>query len=102
MRKIVLGLFLAASSSCYVMANTIEIEDDLQENNCLFSTCYMQVIVNHETLCGVYVYSSASPKSQVKCFEGQTAGTTTTFYETRYISGWDIGFGPDKPTTCLN
>jgi len=102
MKKIVLGLFLTVSSSCYVLANTIEVENDLQEGKYLLSTCYTQVIVNHETACGVYVYSSASPKYAVNCFEGQTAGTTTTYYETRLTTGWNPGSGPDQPTTCLN
>lgn len=102
MRKIILGLFLTGGTSGLALANTIIEENDFYDNNSFVSTCYTQVIVNHETTCGVYVYSTASPKYAVNCFEGQTAGTTTTYYETRLVSGWNPGSGPVQATNCLD
>ncbi len=43
----------------------------------------MQVIVNYETPCGVYLYSSAIPKYNVNWRQGQAEGTTDTYCKVR-------------------
>ena len=101
MKKLILGLFLIVSSSSYVLANTIEIENDLDQHESSLANCYMQVIVNHETTCGVYLYSSASPKYNVNCQSGQAEGSTTTYYEVRTEPGWNPGSDPATPSSCL-
>lgn len=100
MKKLILGLFLTVSSSAYVLANTIEIQKDLDQGESFKGTCYMQVIVNHENGCGQYLYSTPSPKYNVNCGSNQAEGTTTTYYETRTEAGWNPGSDPNPATSC--
>ena len=102
MKKLFLGLFLMVSSSSYVLANSIEIQKDLKHNELFGGGCFMQVIVNHETPCGEYLYSTPSPKYSVNCLQGQAEGTTNTYYETRTETGWNPGSDPATPSTCIN
>ncbi len=60
----------------------------------------MQVIVNHETSCGVFLYSSASAKYNVNCRQGQAEGTTDTYCEVRSEAGWNPGSHPVTPSSC--
>lgn len=104
MKKLFLGLCLIVGSSSCVFANTIDIKNDEDhkedQKESLRANCYMQVIVNHETVCGVYLYSSASPKYSVNCREEQAEGTTSTYYETRTEPGWNPGSDPATPSSC--
>lgn len=99
MKKLILGLFLIVSSSSYVLANTIEVEKDDQQES-FRKGCFMQVIVNVQNTCGVYLYSAASPKYGVDCGQGQAEGTTSTYYEVRTEAGWNPGSDPNPATSC--
>ncbi len=100
MKKLILGLFLIAGSSSFAFANTIEIENDLDQDQCFKGNCYAQVIVNVENTCGQYLYSSASPKYTVNCRQGQAEGSTSTYYEVRTEGGWNPGSDPNQATSC--
>ncbi|RKE80856.1 hypothetical protein DEU39_0373 [Chryseobacterium sp. AG363] len=60
----------------------------------------MQVIINHETPCRMYLYSSASPKYNVNCRQGQAEGTTDTYCKVRTEAGWNQGSDPATLSSC--
>lgn len=101
MKKLIFGVILFAGSS-FALANDIEIEKNIEQPEALKGNCYVQVVVNFQTPCGEYVYSQASPKYSVNCGSGQTEGTTSTYYETRQIDGWNMGSGPNPATSCVD
>ena len=97
MKKLALGLLLTAGICGNAWASEGK-RNFINEP----TTCFVQVVVNVENACGVYLYSIASPKSTVNCLPGQKAGTTTTYYERRHVSGWNTDSINVPKENCIN
>lgn len=91
MKKLIFGIIVFAASNSLVLANDINVKNEIDQDRLFKGNCYVQVVVNVQNPCGEYLYSSPSPKYATNCGQGQAEGTTTTFYETKMQDSWNPG-----------
>jgi hypothetical protein len=78
MKKLILGLFLIVSSSSYVLANTIEIKNNLDQHDSFKVQYYTQTITQDEMINSEFT-GSVEKESNKRILEGCYSQTITQY-----------------------